>query len=570
MAVPRLLTLAALSLALVAPGLTQKTAAQSFGKLSGTVVDPAGVPQMGASVAVARQGSSITETLQLLSNEKGSFLASRLAPGLYTIRVTLAGFLPAFERNVRIEPNLTTILKIEMGSIFASLDTLRRRPKQEKPDADEWAWVLRTSSSSRAILRFSDGEAVLAGNTTAAERSAAQRPHARLEVTSGSRRPGSVSNIADAPSTAIAYDQKIGPAGRMTFAGQASYERAAAAGFATSWLPSGEIGRGPETTLVLRQSFLGSRQIPFRAARMEHNNQLSIRGVRVDYGAEYIVVSVGKSASSIRPNALISYDINPEWRATVNLASRPWAHSHGQRDALRSVLEEIDAFPTVLMRDGRPVIEGGWHEEIAIERKFGSNASLIAGVFRDRSNHTAVFGRGPAPESDFMHDFFSNAFAYDGGSSGSLGSRIAYRQKLPDGTEVVVLYSWAGALVPADAPYSPALRDVLETRRQHGVAARISTRVPRTHTQLAASYKWLSGPAVSRQDAFGEVAYQVDPFLNLSVRQPLPTLFNTRIEALADFRNLMAQGYVPIDTTDGRVLLIPAFRSFRGGFSFQF
>ncbi len=566
---PRLITLTALAVALLAPGLTQPTAAQSYGRLSGTVVDPSGVPQMGATVAVARQGGTLVETLQLLSNEKGAFLASRLTPGLYTIRVTLAGFLPAFERNVRIEANLTTILKIELGSIFSSMDALRRRPNQEKPDADEWTWVLRTSSSSRSILRYTEGEAVLAGNFSG-EENGANRPHARMELTNGSRRPGSVSNIADAPSTAISYDQQLGRAGRLTFAGQASYERSASAGFASTWLPSGEIGRGPETTLVLRQANLGPNRLPFRGARLEHNNQVSFGRVRLDYGTEYILANVGTSTSSIRPNIEVTYQVSPEWSASINLASRPWAHSHGQRDALRSVLEELDAFPTILMRNGRPVLEGGWHEEIGLERRLGENASLKVGLFRDRSNHTALFGRGASPEIDFVQDYYSDAFAYDGGQSGSLGSRIAYRYKLPDGTEVVVLYAWAGALLPVDSPDSRLLRDALETRRQHSLAARVSTRLPKTSTQLTASYKWLSGPVVSRQDAFGEVAYQVDPFLNFTVRQPLPTLFSTKIEALADFRNLLAQGYVPIDTADGRVLLIPAFRTIRGGFSFQF
>ena len=147
---PRLITLTALTLAL-SGALAAPASAQSFGKLSGTVVDPAGTPQMGASVAVSQNGQLIaTEAIQLLTNQKGTFLAQRLVPGVYTVRVTLAGFLPALERNVRVEANLTTILKIEMGSVFATMDSLRRKPGAEKADADEWAWVLRTSAASRS------------------------------------------------------------------------------------------------------------------------------------------------------------------------------------------------------------------------------------------------------------------------------------------------------------------------------------------------------------------------------------------------------------------------------------
>lgn len=563
----KIIPFTALALAILATGAP--IAAQSYGKLSGTVVDLAGIPQMGASVAVAESSVALAQGLQLLTNEKGLFAAARLKPGLYTIRVTLAGFLPSLERNVRVEPNVTTILKIEMGSIFASMDSLRRKGKKGESDPDEWAWVLRTSASTRSILRFSDGEA-LAGSALSADERNAKSGHSRVEITAGARRPGSVSNMADAPTTAMAYEQSVGLRGQMIFAGQFSLERSTAAGFATTWLPSGEMGRGPETTLVLRQSNLGPTRTPFRGARIEHTNSISTGPLNVTYGGEYILANVGGSASSIRPNAEISYTISPEWRAAVNLAARPWAHSHGRQPELQSALEELDAFPTILLRDGRPVIEGGWHEEGTVERRIGANSSVAASIFRDRSNHTAIFGRGTAVQTDFLQDYYSDAFAYDGGHSGSLGSRVAYRHKLADGTEVVVLYSWAGALVPADNPESLLLRDVLETRQRHSVATRVSTRLPKTGTQVSASYKWLSSPVASRQDAYGEVAYQVDPYLNVSLRQQLPSLFAAKIEALADFRNLLAQGYVPVDTADGRIVLIPAFRSFRGGFSFQF
>ncbi len=77
------------------------------------------------------------------------------------------------------------------------------------------------------------------------------------------------------------------------------------------------------------------------------------------------------------------------------------------------------------------------------------------------------------------------------------------------------------------------------------------------------------GTALSPLDAFGEAAYQIDPNLHLSFRQPLPGL-NGRWEALADFSNLLAQGYVTVNGQDSRMQFVPILRSFRGGVSFQF
>ncbi len=76
---------------------------------------------------------------------------------------------------------------------------------------------------------------------------------------------------------------------------------------------------------------------------------------------------------------------------------------------------------------------------------------------------------------------------------------------------------------------------------------------------------------MSRQDVFGEAALGIDPNLSVTVRQPLPSFsYLGRWEARADFRNLLSQGYVPVETAEGRLLLTPVVRSFRGGVSFQF
>ncbi len=172
---------------------------------------------------------------------------------------------------------------------------------------------------------------------------------------------------------------------------------------------------------------------------------------------------------------------------------------------------------------------------------------------------------------DFLQDSFSNAFLYDGGTTNSWGTRVAYRQKLSDNLELAALYSWAGALTPTGDlnTASSNLRDNIATRNHQSVAARISGNLPRTGTQFAASYKWVAGTALSPIDAFGEGANQIDANLHLSIRQPIPGS-NGHWEALADFSNLLAQGYVTVASQEGPVIFVPVLRSFRGGVSFQF
>ena len=133
------------------------------------------------------------------------------------------------------------------------------------------------------------------------------------------------------------------------------------------------------------------------------------------------------------------------------------------------------------------------------------------------------------------------------------------------------MYAWAGALSPAEqvSATSASPVDVFETHNHHSLAARVSGKIQRTGTEVTASYKWIGGTALSRVDPFGEAAYQVDPNMHVSIRQSLPGL-NNRWEALADFGNLLEQGYVMANTQDSRLMLASMLRSFRGGVSFQF
>jgi hypothetical protein len=239
--------------------------------------------------------------------------------------------------------------------------------------------------------------------------------------------------------------------------------------------------------------------------------------------------------------------------------------------ALSSALDELDAFPTLMWRDGRPVIQGGWHEEISAERRVGENGKLQIAGFHDDSHHVAVFGRGTdLPPQEYFEDVFSNAFAYDGGSFSSWGGRMVYREKLSEDVEVTALYAMAGALTPGASNEGGVLRDSFRVAPRQSVGVNISTKFPRTGGRVTAGYKWISGPAVSRVDSYGESLYQMDPYLHVSVRQQLPKFGPGRWEAIADCDNLLAQGYVTVNTREGQVALVPAFRTFRGGLSLQF
>ncbi len=473
--------------------------------------------------------------------------------------------------------NVTTVVRIELESMFASLDQLRRMPANSTAQVDDWKWVLRSASAMRPVLEWVDG-ATLSVSTIAGESVKPHAPRMRMEFTDGARRPNSASSIASAPATAVAYEQKLGGANRMILAGQVSYDDdAPAGGIATVWLPTGSLGAGPHTALVLREAKLGPVGPVFRGIRFDQGGALALGDRTVlQYGSEYVLVGLGAAASSLRPRAELNVRLTDDWSATLVFASMPngpgpLEASDGQPGgALAAALNELDAFPALLWREGHPVLQKGLHEEIAAERKIGTRGKLQIASFHDDNRHVAVYGRGnDLPSADYFQDYFSTGFAYDGGSSSSWGTRAAFREKLDDDVELTAVYSFGGALTPtADA--DGLLRDILRTAPRHSIAAGISTKVPRLGTRVVAGYKWVNGITVSSVDSYGESLFQTDPYFHLVLRQPLPKFAMGRWEAIADCNNLLAQGYVSTSSRDGHVTLVPAFRTFRGGLSVQF
>ena len=547
------------------------------GKLAGVVRDAAGTPQMGASVELISEAVGVAATRGFLTNTQGMFRGDKLAPGFYTVRVTLAGFLPTLEKHIRVTSNLTTVVRIELESMFASLDQLRRMPASSTAEVDDWKWVLRSASAMRPVLEWVDSD-TLSVSTISGESGRPYVPRMRMEFTDGARRPTSASSIASSPATAVAYEQKLGGTSKMLFAGQVSYDGdAPAGGIATVWLPTGTLGAGPHTALVLREARLGPVGPTFRGIRLDQGGALAFGNRTIlRYGGEYVLVGLGAAASSLRPRAELDVRLNDDWSTAFVFASLPngpgplEANDTRSGGALAAALNELDAFPALLWRQGRPVLQKGLHEEMSAERKIGGRGKVQIAGFHDDNRHVAVFGRGSdLPVADYFQDNFSTGFAYDGGSASNWGTRVAFREKLDDDVELTAVYSFGGALAPS-ADEDDLLRDALRHAQRHSLGAAISAKVPRLGTKVQAGYKWVNGVSVSSVDSYGESLFQMDPYLHLIVRQPLPRFALGRWEAIADCNNLLAQGYVSTNSRDGRVVLVPAFRSFRGGLSVQF
>ncbi len=149
-------------------------------------------------------------------------------------------------------------------------------------------------------------------------------------------------------------------------------------------------------------------------------------------------------------------------------------------------------------------------------------------------------------------------------------------QAVGDRVTVSIAYGTGGALrIDGDGlPIGDAeqLRQQLRSVQRHWVNTRVSTLVPVTGTRITTSYQWTDGSALTPVHTYITQSIIPQTGFNVNIRQPIPHAgLPGRLEATADLRNLLADGYLPVTTASGRtVRLIHSPRAVRGGLSFIF
>src|SRR5438477_12677020 len=90
---------------LAAPSISSAaTAVNLSGAITGVVSDGLGVRQMGATILLFNRQDRALQKIQ--SDEHGEFRFAGLLPDAYSIRVSLATYLPAFKKDILVQPGM--------------------------------------------------------------------------------------------------------------------------------------------------------------------------------------------------------------------------------------------------------------------------------------------------------------------------------------------------------------------------------------------------------------------------------------------------------------------------------
>jgi hypothetical protein len=558
---------------------------QLSGAITGIVSDPAGIPQMGATVQLLNRLDK--PYARALTDDRGEFRFLALVPDVYSIRVTLAAFVPALKKDILVQPGMRSALSVNLNTLFSTIQ-LAYPPFENGLMTDDWKWVLRSASSTRPVLRFTpvpmahppkrSDHATVFSDT---------RGIVQLSAGEGEQATG-IASQADM-GTAFALATSLYGSNNLQVAGNVGYGSqtgAPATALRTSY--SRHIGDDtPEFSVTMRQLLLPGRSgldsgpAALRSVSASFDDQTRLSEyLTLKYGISLDSVSFVDSSSYFSPYALLSYAMDEDSEVDVAYTSgdaRPDLAGSSSSDAeLQKGLNSLGLFPRLSMLGGKTKVQRGNELEFTYLRKAGSRTFNITAFHEQVSNAALSL---VAPDSfyggDILPDLFSGSAIFNAGNYQSMGYTAGMTQNVGQNVSATLMYGSSGALTVNGGDLvsnnPDELRSMIHAGRKHAATLRISATSPWTGTHMIASYQWT---ADSRWAVPGNLystqAYRAMPGLNIMFRQPIPG-FPRRLEATADLRNLLAQGYLPLGVIDGqRVLLVQTPRSFCGGLAFTF
>jgi hypothetical protein len=578
------------------------------GSIAGYVKDQAGVPQMGATVLLFNHSERLIQ--RALTNESGIFGFPSLAPDIYSIRVTLASFMPAVRQKIGVQPGMQSLLYVDLAGVLSSIELVYAAPGQGALMSDDWKWTLRGSIATRAVLRmlpdFSASDPSQRDNVPG---SMFSDTRGLLSLSGGD--PGSLGGTTSQTDLGTAFAIATSFLGHnlVQLSGNFGYTSRTgmpAAGFRTSFrreASSSLIGSNPQVSVTVQQIYLPTRTgiallggptdgLPaLRTMSLSVHDSIALDdNVRLDYGSSFDSVSYLDRLNYASEFARLSYDLGSKGILLIAFSSgapptelQPASHQDvseaGENTApLAEDLAALSILPRVSLLDGHATLQRSQDMEIGYEKKVNRTTYDLTAYREAISNLslTIAGADGAFAVGDVLPDIASNSSILDAGSLKTSGFAASVSQALGDRVELGASAGRGGALSLGGTEVAAATADELRSRfegvQRFWASARASVKLPVTGTQISGSYEWTDYSAIMPSHFYLTQNLYPQPGLNIRVRQPLPSFpgMPGHLEATAELRNGLGQGYLPISENGQRVLLMQSPRAVRGALSFIF
>ncbi len=563
----------------------QSTAAegQATGAVvSGIVRDAQGVAQMGALIQVVANNSATAATA--FTDLHGRYVVANLVPGKYHVKASAALFVPVTRENLLLRSGARTVVNLTLSTLFETSAWIPAERRKADEPGDDWKWTLR-SAANRPILRMvEDGQIVLVSSSATESTKPYESGKNAVTAGDGSFGQGGVHNtlsldrgLADGADVRVRTDIGSGLAQGMPPVGRPSVE-----------LQTGiqkQLGfAGASRTVVSYQShpeLMGTGHVPGLDAVQIASAQRTQFGDMADLevGGSLVLVHTSGYANAMRPFLRMAVHPSEDWTVGYRMATSRDMQAFNSLDTVQPELPVAVTSP-----EGRPSLERGVHQEFSVRRKTG-RGMIQASYYRDNLSSVLVSGGGQLSASDLdggttnipsagvIADTTTGGFKLLTAGYRSQGLSVLLSQPVIAGVWAAVEYENGSALAMRDTGTLTLLDVESGLRPATGESATLALKGTLLHsrTNVRAAYRWQPGylvTAVNPYAAFSDQAY-----LSFFVRQPISCggWLPAGLEATVDVTNLLAQGYRPFLSADGRTLyLAQAPRSLQAGLAFNF
>ena len=551
--------------------------------ITGVVRDGAGVAQLGVLVQISAADSAVVA--RAFTDLRGRYLVANLVPGRYEVQATGALFAPTLKPNLRLRAGAQAVVNLTMSTIYDTASWLPAERRKADEPTDDWAWTLR-AAANRPILRMveEDGDLVMVSSSATESKTPMTRGRAAMTSGDGGFGGGGIHNVLT-----IDKVQEDGSGIVMradTGAGRTQY----GVGPSTELSAGFERKTGFDSTTRALASFQSHPEFVSAGNVGGMQTMVLSTAQRTKLG-DLVTFEAGGTTYAVR-TAAYAFVAQPFLRVMVEPAAG-WSFGYRMatsRDVqgfsgLNAVQPEV---PVAVMSDGKLRTEQGRHQEVAIGRKWGRGQVQVA-LYRDKLQRVALAGGGSLTQADL--GAIANAPSLGGFTAGGIadamtdsfrlltagyqaqGVNLMVTQPLGHTLWAAVEYSTGSGLM-GDSTTTGTLPVMLGNLRERpGQAATFAVKgtMAGTGTKVRAVYRWQPHGMVTAVDAYREFSDQA--FLSFHVRQPMrwEGVLPPGLEASVDVTNLLAQGYQPFLSSDGRTLyLAQTPRTLQAGLSITF
>lgn len=547
--------------------------AASTAAVSGVVRDTQGVAQMGAMVQILAAGSATVATA--FTDMYGRYRIANLIPGKYQVRATAALFVPATRSNLRLSTGMRATVNLTLNMLSDPTAWLPAKRRSADEPSDDWTWTLR-SSANRPILRMlEDGSVVLVseGEHEGGPNGPVKRRVSALGGSGGFGEGGEHSLIVmdranqNGSDVMLRADLAVAPDGRSAATEvSAGYQRKGPLGSGSRMVAN--YTSHPELSTTGGSGMQTVRLA--NAQRMELGD-----GIDVEAGGTVYAIHMVGSAVATRPFLKVAVHPGEIWAVEYKLATARDLQGFAGLDSMGAEL------PVAAMSKGSLAVESGTHQEISYSRKLGGGA-ITAAAYHDGIDRAAIAGTGmlgPAElgpgggSSGVVLDTLTDTFRFLGSGYSSNGLSLTVSEPLTSSLWAALEYASGTALTPGNAAAEtlPDLTANMHNEVGEALTAAVKGHVQHTGTKLRASYRWQPRRMVTPVNSYGALGDQA--FLSFYVRQAVRwgDKLPPGLEATVDVTNLLAEGYRPFLSADGRTLyLAQSPRTVQAGLSFTF